>query len=55
MRPRETRSRSVSTSIIITEISSPTLSISLGCEILPQLMSVMCRRPSRPSRSMNAP
>ena len=49
------RSFSRSTSRTITSSSWPTLSISLGCFTRPQLMSVMCRRPSMPSRSMNAP
>jgi hypothetical protein len=38
-----------------TSISWPTLSISLGWLRRLQLMSVMWSRPSRPSRSMNAP
>ncbi len=55
LRPSETRSFSRFTSMIMTSISSPCLSISLGCEMRPQLMSVMWSRPSMPSRSMNAP
>jgi hypothetical protein len=51
----ETRSFSRLMSMIITSISSPCFSISDGWPMRPQLMSVMCSKPSMPSRSMNAP
>jgi hypothetical protein len=41
LRPRETRSRSRSISMIMTSISSPCLTISDGCWIRPQDISVM--------------
>ena len=55
LRPSETRSFSRSMSSTSTSTSWPTLSISLGWLSRLQLMSVMWSRPSRPSRSMNAP
>ena len=55
LRPRLTRSFSLLMSSTTTSISWPTLRISDGCPMRPQLMSVMWSRPSMPLRSMNAP
>ena len=49
------RSRSQSMSRTLISSSMPIWTISLGCEIRPHDMSVMCSRPSTPPRSMNAP
>ena len=54
-RPRAIFSRSRSMFRILTSTSSPILTTSVGWFTRPQLMSVMCRRPSSPPRSMNAP
>ena len=54
-RPSAIFSRSRSMFRILTSTSSPIFTISLGWFTRPQLMSVMCSRPSRPPRSMNAP
>jgi len=54
-RPREMRSFSRLTSSTNTSSSWPTWTTSLGWLMRPQLMSVMCSRPSMPLRSTNAP
>ena len=55
LRPRAIFSRSLSTCRTMTSIWSSILSMSLGWLIRPQLMSVMCSRPSMPPRSTKAP
>ena len=54
-KPRLTRSFSLLMSSTTTSSSWPVANICEGCVMRPQLMSVMCSRPSRPFRSMNAP
>ena len=55
LRPRLILSFFLSYFNIFTLISSPILSISPGCLILDQDISVICSKPSRPPRSMNTP
>ena len=55
LRPSAIFSRSLSTCRTITSTWSSILSMSLGWLIRPQLMSVMCSRPSMPPRSTKAP
>ena len=53
--PRLTRFFSLSNFRTRTSTSSPTLTISLGCLILFQAISVICKSPSTPPKSTKAP